>query len=171
MRNTKTIQYKDGKQNHTINFILDDETTDRDVIRYVTYDDTGIAINNISMWDKELAHNALKYLKAHLEYETREIKVDDTFIKIKTANMVYVPIYNNGKVYRGNHTYPPEKVFKSRKTCVEWIESQKQMGHHYKYDKERNVWNLQLDNNNPDYYKVYSPNGFYKICCVELVEW
>ena len=170
MMNLKKIKYHDKDLTTAINFLLDEEATNKEVIRYITCDDSGMPLNNFSLWDKDLSDRAIKYLQYRLEEESRDIMIDDKILPVATNNTAYVPIYNNGELWEDNKTYPPEKVFKSRKACVRWIESQQELGYHYTFDNTFNIWTLPINEKNPDYDEMLYPNSLYRIYRVELVE-
>lgn len=170
MMNLTKIEYKDTELNNTINFLLDEDATNKEVIRYTTCDDNGMPLNNISLWDKDLSHRAIKYVQHTLEEETRDIMIDDKILPVTTNNIAYVPIYDNGELWEDNWTAPPIKVFKRRKDCVMWIESQEERGYYYTYDKIFDIWKLPVGEIDPYYYDISNPDGFYRIYRVELVE-
>lgn len=170
MRNLTKIEYKDTELNTVINFLLDYDATNKEIIRYITYDDNGMPLNNISLWDKDLSDRATKYLQYQLEEESRDVMIDDKILPVTTNNTAYVPIYNNGELWEDNKTDPPEKVFKSRRVCIEWIEQQGELGYHYTFDNTFNIWTMPIDKQNPDYDEMLYPNSLYKIYRVELVE-
>lgn len=170
MKNLTKIKYQDEELNTAINFLLDDSSTNKEIIRYVTYDDAWMPLNNISLWDKGLSDRATKYVQYRLEGESRDIMIDDKVLKTATGSVAYVPIYNNGELWEDNWVAPPDKAFKSRRACVRWIEAQKQRGYHYTYNKTFDIWELPVDKNDPHYYDISNPDGFYRIYRVELVE-
>ncbi len=170
MRNLTTIKYKDKELNTTINFLLDNDATNKEIIRYITCDDNGMLLNNISLWDKDLSNRAIEYLQYKLENDSRDIMIDDKILPTATNNTVYVPIFNNGMLWEDNWTAPPIKAFKNRKACVEWIEAQEERSYYYTYDKVFDIWHLPVSKNDPYYYDIPNPNGSYKIYRVELVE-
>lgn len=170
MRNLTKIEYKDTELNNTINFLLDYDATNKEIIRYTTCDDNGMSLNNISLWNKDLSYRAIKYVQHKLEKESRDIMIDDKVLQTKTDSVVYVPIYNNGELWEDNWTAPPDKAFKSREACTKWIESQEECGYYYTYNKISDIWQLAVAQNDPYYYDISNPYGFYRIYRVELVE-
>lgn len=170
MMNLTKIEYHDKDLTTVINFLLDEDATNKEVIRYITCDDNGMPLNNISLWDKDLSDRVIKYIKSQLDKESRDIMLDDKIITTTANNTAYAPILNNGELWEDNETYPPEKVFRSRKACVNWIEQQGELGYHYIFNKTFNVWELPIAKEHPDYNEILYPNSFYKICRVELVE-
>lgn len=169
--NLTKIEYHDKDLTTAINFLLDEEATNKEVIRYITCDDSGMPLNNFSLWDKDLSDRATKYLQYQLEEESRDIMIDDKILLVTTKNTAYVPIYNNGELWEDNWTAPPKKVFKSRRACIEWIEQQGELDYHYTFDKTFNVWSIPIDKENPDCGEMLYPDSFYRIYRVELVEW
>lgn len=170
MMNLTKIEYHDKDLTTVINFLLDEDATNKEVIRYTTCDDNGMPLNNISLWDKDLSDRAIKYVQRQLEKESRDIMIDDKILPVTTNNIVYVPIYNNGELWEDNWTAPPTKAFRRRKDCVMWIESQEERSYYYTYNKIFDIWELPVGEIDPYYYDISNPDGFYKIYRVELVE-
>lgn len=170
MRNLTKIKYKDTELNTAINFLLDYDATNKEIIRYITYDDNGMQLNNISLWDKDLSDRATKYIQHKLKKESRDIMIDDKVLQTKTDSIVYVPIYNNGELWEDNWTAPPDKAFKSREACAKWIEAQEECSYYYTYNKTSDIWQLPIGKNDLYDYDIAHPDGFYRIYRVELVE-